>query len=426
MSTIGIIGTGELGARIGALLVRAGHQVSTYDSAPRGRGMARDRGLKVADDVRAAVVGCEAVITCVTDGSSLTDVVDQPRGLFEALGPGAVVIDMTSAEPWISQRVAERLASRKVAFLDAPVSGGVPAAESGRLNFMVGGAQEVLDRVRGVLAPLGSPVVHVGEVGAGHAMKALNMLSMAANMLALAELCAAVERQGTHASELVSALGDGPGWSYMTRVHFPRYVLSGTYNSGFTYDLMRKDVGIGVALARRHGAHLPLCEITGYLYEAASSTLGLAGRDNTLVTKLIFHPGRGPTAQSPGSPSIVDLIDVLRLAHAAIAIEILALGARCGFTATLVAEVLCAGSGGSASLREIALGVSPVAVASRASNVVTQLIQGDVPMPLIAMAREIWRLARLHCVMEGADAFKTMEQWVRFVEQNSGSTDAVT
>jgi 3-hydroxyisobutyrate dehydrogenase-like beta-hydroxyacid dehydrogenase len=388
--------------------------------------MAWDRGLKVADDVRAAVVGCEVVITCVTDGSSLIDIVDQPRGLFETLGSGAVVIDMTSAEPWIGQRIAERLASRKVPFLDAPVSGGVPAAESGRLNFMVGGAREVLDRVRGVLAPLGSPIVHVGEVGAGHAMKALNMLSMAANMLALAELCAAGERQGVRASDLVSALGDGPGWSYMARVHFPRYVLSRTYNSGFTYDLMRKDVGIGVSLARRHGAHLPMCEITGYLYEAASSALGLAGRDNTLVTKLMFQPRRGPTAQLPGSPSIVDLIDVLRLTHAAIAIEIIVLGARCGFTAALVAEVLCAGSGGSASLHEIALGGSPDAVAGRASNVVTQLIEHDVPMPLIGTAREIWRLARRHCETEGADAFKAMEQWVRFGEQHLDSADAVT
>lgn len=298
MTSVGIVGTGAMGWRMGRLLLAAGHSVIGYDSAADALEQARSVGIEAAPDVAALAGRAEVVITCVTDGAALEDVIAGPGGLLETLAPGKTVIDTTSAEPWISRELGAKLAERGIDFLDAPVSGGVPAADAGRMNFMVGGEAEVLDRWRHLLGHLGPVVHHVGPVSAGHTVKAINMLAMAGTMLATAEVLAAGQEVGVPPAAFVDVLNASSGGSWVSRVHFPRFILPGTYDSGFTFDLMFKDLGIGIELARRLGVTLFMGSRVWELYQAAARS-GLEGQDNTHIVDMMFRPK--PSNAFPGA-----------------------------------------------------------------------------------------------------------------------------
>ena len=190
MSTIGIIGTGEVGWRMGKLLLKAGHKVIGYDIRPKALNRPRESGFILANSIAELCQRADIVLSCVTDGAALRNIVVGAAGLAANLPPGKPYIDTTSAEPWITTELAPLLKKCGIPFLDAPVSGGVMAAEAGRLNFMVGGDAEVLDACSAILKVLGPVVTHVGAVGTGHTIKAINMLALAASMLSTSELLA--------------------------------------------------------------------------------------------------------------------------------------------------------------------------------------------------------------------------------------------
>ena len=252
MHTVGIIGTGEIGWRMGKLLLAAGHDVIGYDNRPEALQRPRDSGFFVADSIADLCRRADVVLSCVTDGAALHAIVSGPLGIAANLEAGKPYIDTTSAEPWITQELAPLLNRNGIPFLDAPVSGGVPAADAGRMNFMVGGDAALLDRCRSVLEPLGPVITHVGAIGMGHAIKAVNMLALAASMLSTAELFAIGIDAGLSLDHLIEKLEASEGASYSTRVHFPRFIAPGNYASGFSFDLMLKDLSIGIGLADRH------------------------------------------------------------------------------------------------------------------------------------------------------------------------------
>ncbi len=289
METVGIIGTGAMGWRMGRLLAKAGYAVVGYDKAPEALKQAEAAGVAPAAGIADVARQADVVVTCVTDGADLEDVVAGPGGLLESLNSGKAVIDTTSAEPWISRELAPRLAAKGVAFLDAPMSGGVPAAEDGRLNFMVGGEAPVVDRWRPLLECMGPVIHHVGPVAAGHTMKAINMLAMAGTMLATAEVLAVGQEVGVPPQAFLDVLNQSSGGSYVTRVHFPRFILPGNYASGFTFDLMLKDLGIAIELAERLELTLFMGRRVWDLYRVAARA-GYAGKDNTRIVDLIFEP----------------------------------------------------------------------------------------------------------------------------------------
>lgn len=338
---------GEIGRRMGALLTRAGHTVIGYDIAPVALGRATREGIRPARNLPELCQQSGVVITCVTDGAALRAVATGPGGLEGNLPAGTPVIDTTSAEPWISSQIAERLALRGIPFLDAPVSGGVPAAEAGRMNFMVGGDRGLLEHVRPLLSVLGSTIAHVGPTGSGHTVKAVNMLALASSMLATAELVALGRAIGFKAEEVISALEAGEGASYSTRLHYPRFILPGNFSSGFRFDLMLKDLAIGIELANRLDVPLFLLRSTFEIYRAAKHC-GLSGQDNTCITQFRFDASRSDRA---GRKIAMQALDRTAAGfNAAIGAEALCLGVAAGLTTTSIIKVLSASSGDSRTL----------------------------------------------------------------------------
>jgi 3-hydroxyisobutyrate dehydrogenase-like beta-hydroxyacid dehydrogenase len=346
LETVGIVGTGEIGSRISRRLAAAKYPVVCFDKRSEALAQPRSDGLEIAASIGDLARKSDIVITCVTDGCALDEVIAGDNGLLGTLASGKTIIDTTSAEPWITQKLAPALAQRGISFLDAPVSGGVPAAESGRMNFMVGGDPGVLARYRSMLMHLGPTIRHVGPIGRGHTLKAVNMLALAAAMLATTELIAIGCASGIPMAEVVKQLDAGRGSSYATRVHFPRFIIPGGYDSGFSFDLMYKDLSIAVQLADRLQVPLFAGRAVFEIYRAAAA-IGLAGKDNTRIVDLISS-FEGSAAPKGNTPSLLE--NVAELSNSVVAGEALHLGHKAGIDFDTAIEVISAGSGASHAL----------------------------------------------------------------------------
>ena len=183
--------------------------------------------------------------------SDVVEAVLVDAGALDALAPGKVVVDMGSSEPMRTRRLAAEAIGDGVTVVDAPVSGGVRAATAGTLTIMVGGDAATVARVRPILDELGSRVVHVGDAGAGHAVKALNNLMSATHLLATSEAMRTAEAFGLDLAVVLDVVNTSSGRSGSTENKWPNFVLPGTYDSGFALDLMVKDMAIAVGPRRR-------------------------------------------------------------------------------------------------------------------------------------------------------------------------------
>jgi 3-hydroxyisobutyrate dehydrogenase len=187
---------------------------------------------------------------------------------------GALLADCTSGDPASSRRIAARLAAEGIAFVDAPVSGGTNGAEAGTLTVMVGGTADGYERAKPVLAAFGRTIVHMGPVGAGHAMKAVNNALLAVNILAVAEGIAALVKAGVPARMALEVLNVSSGRSFVSEHLVPERVLSGTFPNTFRLALLHKDAGIAVGLLRETGVEGPVLELACRLYGEARAVLG--------------------------------------------------------------------------------------------------------------------------------------------------------
>jgi len=214
-------------------------------------------------------------------------------GLLDALGDGALLVDMSSSEPLRTRTLARRVAERGVTLVDAPVSGGVSGARSGTLTIMVGGPADAAATLTPLLSLMGR-VRHVGDVGAGHALKALNNLMSAAHLLASSEAILAGERFGLDPAVMLDAVNGSSGRSGSTENKWPNYVLPETYDSGFTAGLMVKDIRIALGLAEATGAPSQLAARTVELWGRAVEQLG-PGADHTEIVRWLRRAGEpGP------------------------------------------------------------------------------------------------------------------------------------
>ena len=268
-TSIGFVGLGNMGAVMSARLVAAGFTVHGHDISPPARAALADAGGLAHDNLGDAVRDARVVILMLPGSDVVEAVVRDPEFAPRENG---TVIDMSSSEPARTQALAAELGQREITLVDAPVSGGVAGARAGRLTIMVGADADVLDRLRPVLEPLGNPV-HVGGVGAGHAIKALNNLLSATHLLSTAEVMAAGQRFGLDPQVMIDVFNRSSGQSRSTSSKWPDFVLPGTFNSGFALRMMVKDMRIALGLAEQVGAPDRLSRSSLELWAAAADAL---------------------------------------------------------------------------------------------------------------------------------------------------------
>jgi 3-hydroxyisobutyrate dehydrogenase len=272
-TVVGFIGLGAMGTPMVTQLSEKGHRVLVHDvDAGRRRELAQLDGVSAAETL-ADLADLRVVVTMLPDSTVVNEVVAGPDGLLEVLAPRALIVDMSSSDPRRTVELAETATAAGHELVDAPVSGGIAQAKIGQLTIMFGGTTEQLERCRPFLEAMGSSIVPVGSVGAGHAMKALNNVLSAVGLSIACEAVEVGRRFGLDPEVMLHILNRSTGRNHATETKIEQFVLSESYASGFRLRLMLKDLVTAVDLAHEVGASTPITETCLELWRAAAEVL---------------------------------------------------------------------------------------------------------------------------------------------------------
>jgi len=285
---IGFIGTGTMGQPMVANLVKKGFAVVAYDAVPAAlAGAVKAGATAVSSSAEAARAG-ELVITMLPSSSHVEAVYLGPGGVLEGVAGGRLCVDMSTIDPSVSRRVAAALAAKKVRFMDAPVSGGVPRATDGTLAIMIGGDARDLEEARPALAAMGANLIHVGAVGSGEVAKLCNNLIAGVSAVAVSEAFRIAEGFGVDAKVLTDVISKSSGNTWVMEHMHPvpglvaRSASSHDYAPGFMTDLMAKDLGLAVNAARELRVPVMVAPAAQQVLRLASSH-GLGRKDFTAI-----------------------------------------------------------------------------------------------------------------------------------------------
>lgn len=282
MYRVAFIGLGTMGYPMAGHLAKQHETVVWNRTASKAQAHAQQYSSHAVADLK-ETAQAEFIFTCLPTSVEVEAIVEQ---VLPALKPGTVWIDCTSGDPNHSRRIAERLRSAGCDFLDAPVSGGKVGAEAGNLTVMVGGSQQTFNRALPVIQAFAGKVFHVGDVGAGHAVKAVNNMLLAIGLLATAEGLVTLAKQGVDPAIALEVINVSSGRCFASEVHFPERVLTRAFPNTFSLALLAKDARIAVSIAREAYVPVPLMQLAAEMFEMAKRQIG-GDVDHTAVVQLI-------------------------------------------------------------------------------------------------------------------------------------------
>ena len=288
---VSFLGLGAIGGPMAAHLAARESLTVWNRTAERARDFAAVHRAAAAGTPREAAANAEVVITCLPTSREVMMLLEGPEGLAQGLTAGSLLIDCTSGDPATSRQIAARLSALNVAFADAPVSGGVSGADSGTLTIMVGADPETYKRAAPVLSAFGKRIEHLGPVGAGHAMKAVNNALLAVNLIALGEGLSGLVKAGVSVRTAVEVLNASSGRSFASESLVPERVLTGRWPQTFRLALLDKDVGIALTFLKDAGLMSPLLEVAARLLAAARAELGDSADHVEVIRWIEGHAG---------------------------------------------------------------------------------------------------------------------------------------
>ncbi|PPQ36472.1 NAD(P)-dependent oxidoreductase [Rhodopila globiformis] len=286
-SSVGFVGVGNMGWPMAACLVKAGFNVLVNDSRREvANNFVQQVGGAAPDSLRQLAEASDVVITMLPTSTIVQRVLAEgDDNIFAGMKPGAIIIEMSSGVPSVTQRLAEQVAALGGALIDAPVSGGVPRAKTGELAIMAGGDAATIDKAVPVLSAMGSSVLRTGAVGSGQAMKALNNLVSTGGFLIGIEALLIGQRFGLDPGVMTDVLNAATGMNNSTQKKFRQFVLSRKFNAGFTMGLLAKDLSIALQVGRETGTAAPLSALVNEMIVSAQSRFG-PDADHTEMAKL--------------------------------------------------------------------------------------------------------------------------------------------
>jgi len=272
--TVGVVGLGSMGMGMATTLTGKGFRVLGFDLSAERRSLAAASGVEAVDTLDKAFTGAKYIVFSLPTAKDVTGVVDANAHLLGSEGVGRVIIvDTSTSEPDVSRALAAKLAEGGHGFLDAPVSGGPNGAASGTMAMMIGGSDEDFAMARPVIEAMASKILHVGPSGAGNVAKLVNNLLVASHMLTTSEGLKLAAAAGVSPDAALRVINAATGRSAISEVHFPTWIVSDRFDSGFSMGLMRKDVRLARELAERSGADLPLTAEVGKMWAASTERL---------------------------------------------------------------------------------------------------------------------------------------------------------
>jgi 3-hydroxyisobutyrate dehydrogenase-like beta-hydroxyacid dehydrogenase len=283
---VGFVGLGIMGSRMAASLARAGHPVTVYNrTAAKAEAWVAEHGGRVAATPREAAEGASAVITMVVDGAQVEEVVLGEDGAVHGAAPGTLFVDCSTIAPADVRRIGAALAERGLPFVDAPVSGSSPKAETGTLTIMAGGSEEDFARAKPFFDAMGETILHVGPLGHGQTVKVISNAVSATNAATLAQALVVGKATGVDLEALVTVLGASSSASTMVTLK-AKPMLAHDYTPLFRLEHMLKDVGICLDESEAAGAPFPSAALARELYNAAMGR-GLADEDFAAVLEAV-------------------------------------------------------------------------------------------------------------------------------------------
>ncbi|HEX8059028.1 MAG TPA: 3-hydroxyisobutyrate dehydrogenase [Novosphingobium sp.] len=279
---IAFIGLGNMGGGMAANLVKAGHEVHAFDLAAEALDKAKGNGCAVYTAVRDAVQGVDAVVSMLPNGGIVKSVYS--ADVIGQAPAGALFLDCSTIDLATAREVGEAAKAAGYEMVDAPVSGGIAAANGGTLTFMVGGSEATFAKAQAVLEPMAKAVIHAGELGAGQVAKMCNNMLLAIHMIGTCEALALAEKAGLSMQKFyeISSKSTGYNWSLNDYTPAPGVGAASPadngYQGGFASALMLKDLRLAMAGAQAAGATVPMGQHATAIYEAFNEA-GNGGKD---------------------------------------------------------------------------------------------------------------------------------------------------
>ena len=281
--TVGFIGLGIMGKPMAENLIEAGYHLVAYN---RTREKAKELdGATVAQTPREVAEQSDVIITMLPDSPQVEEVLAGEDGVLEGVKEGALVVDMSTISPVVTQELAGKAGERGASMLDAPVSGGDVGAIDGTLSIMVGGSEQDFGRALSLFEVMGKTVTHVGPVGTGQVVKAANQIVVALTIEAVSEALVLGSKAGVSPEKILDVLGGGLAGNKVMEVKREK-MLDHSFDPGFRVELHHKDLGIALAAGREYGVTLPVTAIVDQMLETLKM-LGRGNQDHSALLTLI-------------------------------------------------------------------------------------------------------------------------------------------
>lgn len=283
---IGFVGLGVMGSAMSGRLIELGHRLIVFDVSERRTENIAALGADAAVSPADVASRTDFVLTSLPHAEVVETVFLGRNGFSAVTSPNQIFADLSSSTPEVSKSLATALAAKDAHFLDAPVSRGARSARDGTLSMMVGGDPEIVNAGRPILEHLATDIIHVGPVGSGHAMKALNNHLSATSLIAACEALVLAAAARVDLTACFAAINVSSGGSHMTRVRFPRYYLPRNFDSNFSVQLMAKDCRIARSMASTNSMPLLLSSATSEVYALALAQ-EIKSEDNTRILEVV-------------------------------------------------------------------------------------------------------------------------------------------
>ncbi|GAA0301947.1 3-hydroxyisobutyrate dehydrogenase [Sphingomonas oligophenolica] len=290
MARVGFIGLGNMGGGMAANLAKKGHDVRAFDLSPEALERAKAAGCLPVASAAEAADGAEAIVTMLPAGKHVEQVYTE--SVFGAAPPSAILMDCSTIDVATAKRVAEAALAKGLTAVDAPVSGGIGAANAGTLTFMVGGSAEGFDRAQPFLADMGKAVIHAGASGTGQAAKIANNMLLGATMIATCEAFLLAQKLGLDPQKFydIASVSSGQSWSMTSYCPVPGVgpdtPADHDYQGGFATALMLKDLRLAMEAAADAGADTPMGARAAELYEKFAAE-GQGGLDFSAIIRML-------------------------------------------------------------------------------------------------------------------------------------------
>jgi 3-hydroxyisobutyrate dehydrogenase len=295
--SVGFIGVGNMGNPMAGNVLKAGFPMTVFDKSPRATENLVAAGAKLGASARDVVDRSEVILTCLPASPDVEALYLEPGGLVESAKAGQVLIDLSSVLPSTPRKIEPIAKKKGVHFLESPVSGGTVGAKAGTLALMIGGDAEVLKRVEHVLKPIGPNIFHVGTVGAGNTVKAINNMMACVNSAAMMEGLVLGVKAGLDPMTIYDVVKASSGGSKALE-RIPRALVPRDFEPGFKVFLMNKDLDTFNTIAKE--LHVPVSfSNVAQRYQQAALAAGLSDKDTSVVFTIIeklanFEMKKGP------------------------------------------------------------------------------------------------------------------------------------